>query len=586
MSLLERRRAMMQLGMGDKGGFLDGKFAQLTAGSDNYAPSYISYDSGRSFLTPGSTGFLAQTELVPDFLCCHPTTRVQWNSASNSNIGPIYVNVPSGSTGGAFSKLILRSYRPNGTINDLAVIKIRVSGSSRVVPENNNAQYRAYDAWVGPGANNIVAICGGWLVKMETKRWLDETYPGHGCECFAEWLVNRRLNNGGGAFWETCSMCYGESTNYTNMVIDDGTRINYICGTTYNTMVGAPVKSQFSTDDSMSFGIVQTSTLVNSQTPSLRAHLITRTGGTSWSLLRQVLPTSQSMGPVNYTASSFVMSDDGKTAVLFTQGGAAISKDYLNSFEWVPYTSMSFATSMSMYAWGAAGSNNLKTIYILDHNGNVFISKNLCKSWKLVYQQPGNNSFAAGVGLTDQDMLRCSSDGATCVRIWPGPASAYTASTIVFSDYGASYEVVHHANTFNFPRQFTVWRNSGKYDHIWKQDYLDMQSCKAISASLRAFFFEQKGKTATVFLESGETINMPAVMKDSRYSESWSYATGSAGTNFSIAMAPQNNSTYPTAWGGSIESPGQSVVSLNMSNLDAISELLYFSGSVKSIELN
>ena len=579
MSLLERRRAMMQLGMqNDKGGFLDGKYAQLTAGGSNV---YMSDDSGKQFFTNPSNGYYVQSELVPDYLCCHPTTRVQWNSSSNSTVGPIYCSVFSGSTGNSFSKLILRSWFPNGGINDLAVIKVRISGSTKVVPEANAVQHRPFDAWVGPGANKIVAVCGGWLVRMDTKKWLDENHPGHGCECFAEWLVNRRVQNAGSALWETCSMASPEDTSYNV----GGSGINYICGTTYNTMVGAPVKSQFSTDDNMSFGIVQTSALVNSQTPSLRAHLITRTGGTSWSLLRQVLPSSQSMGPVNYTASSFVMSDDGKTAVLFTQGGAAISKDYLNSFEWVPYTSMSFATSMSMYAYGAAGSRDLKTIYILDHSGNVFMSKNLCRSWKLIYEQPGDNSFAAGISLTDQDMLRCSSDGATCTRMWPGPASAYTASTIVFEDYGASYSINHLDSTFNTPRQFTVWRNSGKYDHLWKQDYLDMEACKAISASFRQFFFEKKGKQATVYMRSGETINLPAVTKNPRYAESWSYATGSAGTNFSIAMAPQNNSTYPTAWGSNIQLSGQSVVGLNMGNLDAISELLYFSGSVLSVEL-
>lgn len=574
MSLLERRRAMMMLSDGEKSGFMDGQFAQMDTGSATRY-WYLSTDSGRSFMPYSFTSDQVQAELVPDYIATMTYSQPQYNSGSRLYSGPIFCSAPSGSTSGGWSRLILRllNDKAGGDPMYLAFIKVRQTGSGGIIG-GNGADNRAYDTFVTPGANTIVGTTAGWLWKMEAKKWLDQTYPNHGCSCFAEWLV-KRMEAGSASLQVTASLVPTDDTAFNRGTSPTITRI---CSSSNAQVFGSIIKSQFSSDDDVTYGIVQSWT---NGTRNYRSHLITRTGGTTWQTLEQILPSSQSMGPVNYTASSFVMSDDGKTAVLFTQGGAAISKDYLNSFEWVPYTSMSFATSMSMYAWGAAGSSKLKTIYILDHNGNVFVSKNLCKSWKLVYQQPGTNSFASGMGLPEQDYLKCSSDGATCVRLWPGPGSYYTASTIVMNNYGDSYEY-QTFTSIRTPRQFALWRNSGKYDNLWTESYFKVKEYQSISASLQRFFVTDKGKTATLTFKSGEVVNLPAVTKDPRYAESWSYATGSAGTNIVLVMAPGYTNG---AWAYTINEGKSSAQGVNMANLNYLSVMLSESGSVAKIEL-
>lgn len=574
MSLLLRRRAILQNGGRAKGGIGDGIITTIKTGS-NPMINWTSYDVGQTFHAGEENLAYVQMDLVPDSWISRTEQRVQWNSGSTILNGPVYIAGPSGSTGNSWSRLVIRGFagstRPT-KIADLAYLKLRFSGSTAVLPQTSNTMCRPANVVSSPGANKIVYFMPTASIICNLKDWIDSTYPNNDCRTSVEFLrkeTARLIVEGTGTTSRAISAtasCLKSPVKYN---ANGGDIIALHVTNSYTSVYAASGKPQFSKDDNLTYGILMTSAYwKGSMTAISPRFLITTDGCNNWYTLEQKMASSQSLGAI--TGSNCFISADGKNSAFFVrsyggQPGVILGKNYFQEFEFKPISSLNFPISISQFIDQAAASDDLKIVYVADVSSSVFVSRDGMKSWELIYSGSIYNA------VTAYTQLVCNSTGEYAQFLIHPNGTGNAMRKVTFSDFGRQYTI--NTQSLKFDRQNFMYRSTGQYDDV--EAYKEAQDILAISSSISDLFFNKKGNPAIVTMKSGELINLPVVTKQPGYSDSWSYATGSEGTTIAIAMAPGYT---PPAWG-----VGLNGVSASMVSLEYVARWLYTTGSVKSI---
>lgn len=493
MGLLERRRALMEtLGGGEVSGYGDGQVSMFVSGGA----------SKTVYIKTGSTAqdtWVARTTrdqgdvtclFVPDVWMTGSFYESERFSDTNC---PLVVCGPSGSSGGSYNQFIVLSY-PTNSLNygGLAWLRLQYSGSSTVWPAAISTETAQRNMWVSPKLDKAIFFTRTASIVADLKEWVDRTYGE--CNSVAEFLISR------GTYLDATASCLQTPVKYSA----NGSGIVSLSTTAYTER---SKKGMVRFSDDGTFGVVCTSYQWSGSTTSKNCSrfLVTRDGATTWNSLEQLVETSQSGVPTFFSASTFVMSGDGKKSIFYLNNtgsmGFFTSTDYMQSFSWTPQASSNINTYVTGCVVSAAGSETLKTIYLQDERRNIFVSRDSMKSWEKIWTCPTN---LTGSDLTVVDRLQCSSTGEYAVAYLV--SSSTQVHTICFSDYGREYS--ERTVGMRYPYQIEMFRSKEKNIYVSEAGY--SMSVAQVSTMfynvLSAVYNTATTKTMSISLDDGITL--------------------------------------------------------------------------------